>query len=175
MIGRKLDSRLRFFFIFSLSLLIIKLFIVSSTVIISNDGPRYVNQAQQFLNGDIFTAVKRDNLILYPLLISLFGKLGVDLVLAGELISVFSSVLVLLPLYLLFVKFSNEKVAIASCLVFAVNPVFNKDFFQTGHVPFFQQLAQFDFQLRSQQITGAEGIVLQDFLNGHKTRLILMD
>ena len=56
-----------------------------------------------------------------------------------------------------------------------VNPVFDEDFFQTGHVPFFQQLAQFDFQLRLQQIAGAERIVLQNFLHGHKPRPIFMD
>ena len=56
-----------------------------------------------------------------------------------------------------------------------VNPVFDEDFLQTGHVPFFQQLTQFDFQLRLQQVTGAESIVLQDFLHSHKARLVLMD
>jgi len=122
----KVEKSLYVIFTLAIVLLLVKLYLLSCNVVISNDGPRYINQAQQFLDGNFFTAFKRDNLFLYPLLISLFGRLGVDLVLAGELISVFSSVLVLFPLYLLFAKIGNQKVAMWSCLVFAVIPTFNK-------------------------------------------------
>lgn len=122
----KLEKPLHVVFALAIVVLLVKLYLLSCSVVIANDGPRYINQARQFLDGDVLAALKRDNLFLYPLLISLLGRLGVDLVLAGELISVLSSVLVLFPLYLLFAKIGNEKVAMWSCVVFAVTPAFNK-------------------------------------------------
>lgn len=126
MLNVKLEKPLHVVFSLVIILLLAKFYLLSCNVVIANDGPRYVNQARQFLDGHFQAALARDNLFLYPLLIALFGRLGVDLVLAGELISVVSSVLVLFPLYLLFAKIGTEKAAMWSCLVFAVTPAFNK-------------------------------------------------
>ena len=126
MLNAKLKKPLHVVFALAIILLLVKFYLLSCNAVIANDGPRYINQARQFLDGHFQAALARDNLFLYPLLIALFGRMGVDLVLAGELISVVSSILVLFPLYLLFTKVGNEKVAMWSCVVFAVTPVFNK-------------------------------------------------
>ena len=82
--------------------LVLKCANFATTEIISNDGPRCINQALQFIRGDFKEALERDNLFLYALLISFFGRFGVDPVLAGELISLVASVGVVFPLYRLF-------------------------------------------------------------------------
>jgi len=109
-----------------LAILFVKLYVVLNSSIISNDGPRYINQALQFVDGEFVVAFKRDGLFLYPLFIAAFAKAGLDPVLAGELISTVSSVLVLCPLYLLFKRIGTPVSAFWSCLAFAVMPVFNK-------------------------------------------------
>ena len=119
MLNAKLKKPLHVVFALAIILLLVKFYLLSCNAVIANDGPRYINQARQFLDGHFQAALARDNLFLYPLLIALFGRMGVDLVLAGELISVVSSILVLFPLYLLFTKVGNEKVAMWSCVVFA--------------------------------------------------------
>ncbi|WP_303721351.1 glycosyltransferase family 39 protein [Malonomonas rubra] len=105
--------------------------------VISNDGPRYINQTLQFIDGEFVAAFKRDSLFLYPLLIAAFAKAGLDPVLTGELISAISSVLVLCPLYLLFKRIGTPTSAFWSCLVFAVMPVFNKFSVTVMRDPFF--------------------------------------
>lgn len=105
--------------------LALKSVLFSLTEIISNDGPRYIYPAYTFLEGNWLEAIKSGT-FLYSLLIAALGSLGLDLVLAGELISLVSSVLVLVPLYRFFSGIANRQVAFWGCLVFAVSPSLNR-------------------------------------------------
>jgi hypothetical protein len=100
------------------------LFFMTDTI--SNDGPRYINQAIKFLEGNWREAIEIDGTFLYSLLIAAFGRMGFDLVQAGQVVSLIASVLVLIPLYLLFRGIFNDRVAFLGCLAFAISPGMNK-------------------------------------------------
>jgi len=104
----------------------LKIALYLMTDVISNDGPRYINQAVMFLEGDWRAAVESDATFLYSLMIAAFGRMGFDLVQAGQIISLIASVLVLVPLYLLFRGIIDGRVAFLGCLAFIVSPSMNK-------------------------------------------------
>ena len=113
----------------------ISLFFMTDTI--SNDGPVYINQAIKFLEGSWREAIEIDLTFLYPLLIAAFGRLGFDLVKAGQIVSLVSSVLVLVPLYLLFRGIFNERVAFLGCLALTLSPGMNKFAVAVMRDPFF--------------------------------------
>jgi hypothetical protein len=127
---RSLLARLReetcgLYLLLSLSLLL-KIFLLCKSQIITNDGPRYINQAIQMLNGQFWPSVKADIIFLYSFLIAGVGLIIPDLVLAGQLISLFASVLTVIPLYLLIRDIENSRVAFWGCSFFVILPSFNE-------------------------------------------------
>lgn len=94
--------------------------------IINVDGVRYIDAAQQFAQGNFLEGLRIDWMPFYSLLIAGFHFLVRDWVLAGQLISLFTMVLVLIPFYLLTKGLFDEKVAFWTGLAFALSPMFNK-------------------------------------------------
>ena len=113
-------------FVLILSSLLLKLFIFSQNEVITNDGPRYINQALQFLHGSFSAPISQDITFLYSLAIAGLGFFLPDLVLAGQLLSLTASVLTIIPLYLLFRGVWNERVAFFGSALYVVLPCFNE-------------------------------------------------
>lgn len=101
---------------------ILKVALLASTAVITNDGPSYIRDAQAVLDGD-WQLVRYGA---YPFLIAALSFFVSDLVFAGQLISLFASVLTLVPLYLLMQKAFSPRVAFWGCLAFIFSPGLNK-------------------------------------------------
>jgi Gpi18-like mannosyltransferase len=82
--------------------LVLRLYAFSQIYMISNDGAfQYIPVAKLFYQGDYFQALLQPQLPLYPFLIAIFSHITGDFELAGQLISIFFSLLAVLPLYLI--------------------------------------------------------------------------
>jgi 4-amino-4-deoxy-L-arabinose transferase-like glycosyltransferase len=106
--------------------LLLKLFLFYRVEVITNDGPLYINQAIQILDGQLWFTVKTYVTVLYSALIALISFVIPDMVLAGQTISMTASVLTVIPLYLLFRDIANSRVAFWGCSFFVVLPCFNE-------------------------------------------------
>jgi len=113
---------LAFLLLFSLA---IKVTVLFSGDIINRDGVRYIDAARQFAQGNFLEGLRIDWMPFYSLLIAGFHFLIRDWVLAGQLISLFSLVFGLIPLYLLTRDLFDEKVAFWAGLAFALAPMLN--------------------------------------------------
>ncbi|WP_225911699.1 glycosyltransferase family 39 protein [Desulfuromonas versatilis] len=109
------------FFSFGLKLLLLNLMEV-----LPDDGPLFIAQAEKFAQGawQDGLALNR-SLFLYPLLIAGAHFLVGDMVLAGQLISLTTSVLALVPVYLLTRGLFGPAAAFWGGLAFVVAPGFN--------------------------------------------------
>jgi hypothetical protein len=105
--------------------LAIKVALLSSGDIINRDGVRYIDAARQFAQGNFLEGLSIDWMPFYSLLIAGFHFLIRDWALAGQLLSLFSMVFALVPLYLLTTELFDEKVAFWTGLAFALNPMLN--------------------------------------------------
>lgn len=122
----RLDARRMLWLLLGLSL-IIKISIWVLSPVITPDGPVYIAQAEAFLRGDWQRGlVLNNNLFLYPLLIAGLGLLGVDLVVAGQLLSLLFSVSTVIPLFLLTRRLFDARVAFWAALAFVVAPSLNE-------------------------------------------------
>ncbi|MCD4687923.1 MAG: hypothetical protein K8R55_01160 [Desulfuromonadaceae bacterium] len=105
--------------------LILKIAVLLSDEVINIDGARYIAAAQQFAQGNFSEGLSIDWMPFYALLIAGFHFLIPDWVLAGQLISLFSLVFALIPLYLLSRDLFDEKVAFWAGLAFVLSPMLN--------------------------------------------------
>lgn len=105
--------------------LTIKVTLLSSDDIINLDGTRYLDAARQFAQGNFSEGLSIDWMPFYALLIAGFHFLIQDWVLTGQLISLFSLVFALVPLYLLTRDLFDEKAAFWAGLAFALSPIIN--------------------------------------------------
>ena len=105
--------------------LAIKVTLLFSGDVINKDGVRYIEAARQFSQGNFLEALRIDWMPFYSLLISGLHFLIQDWVLAGQLISLFSMVFALVPLYLLTRDIFDDKVAFWTGLAFSLSPMFN--------------------------------------------------
>ncbi len=107
--------------------LVIKVCIWSLSPVITPDGPVYISQAEEFLRGNWQKGLSlHQNMFLYPLLIAGLGYAGMDLVFAGNLLSLIFSVMTIVPLFLLTRQLFDERVALWAGLAFAVSPGLNE-------------------------------------------------
>ncbi len=104
----------------------LKLFLFYRVEVITNDGPMYINQAIQILDGQLWITVKTYITVLYSILIAALSFVIPDMVLAGQAISLTASVLTIIPLYWLIQEISNSRVAFWGCSFFIVLPCFNE-------------------------------------------------
>ena len=107
--------------------LLIKIGIWVQSPVITADGPVYIAQAEEFLRGNWQHGLALNgNLFIYPLLIAGLGYIGVDLFVAGRLLSLCFSVSTIIPLFLLTSCLFNRRVAFWASLAFAVAPSLNE-------------------------------------------------
>jgi 4-amino-4-deoxy-L-arabinose transferase-like glycosyltransferase len=110
--------------IISLSLAL-KLLISMFTEAINNDGVVYITAAQEFARGHFKEGFSISRMPFYPLLIVLFHSIVPNWVAAARLVSLLTSVLTIIPLYLLTKALFDQKAAFWACVAFAISPLPN--------------------------------------------------
>lgn len=122
----RLDARRMIWLLLGLSL-IIKISIWVQSPVITPDGPVYIAQVEEFLRGDWQKGLALNgSLFIYPLLIAGLGLLGMDLVVAGQLLSLLFSVSTVIPLFLTTRRLFDARVAFWATLAFVVAPSLNE-------------------------------------------------
>lgn len=116
------DNVYGLYFAIGLSFLI-KVAIALFTKVINDDGALYITVAQEFKAGRFREAYALFPMPLYPIAISLFHFLIPDWVLAARFVSIVSSSLTLIPLYLLSSRLCGQQAAFWACTAFAISPV----------------------------------------------------
>jgi 4-amino-4-deoxy-L-arabinose transferase-like glycosyltransferase len=94
--------------------------------VINVDGVVYIAAAKQIAAKDFREALEIYSMPFYPLLIAIMNGLVHDWVWAARIISFFSMVLTIFPLYLIAKELFGQRVALWSCLVFALAPLPNE-------------------------------------------------
>jgi len=105
--------------------LAIKVFILLFVEAINNDGVVYITAAQEFAKGHFKEGFKISRMPFYPLLIVIFHSIVRNWVAAARLVSLLTSALTIIPLYLLTKKLFERKVALLTCVAFAISPLPN--------------------------------------------------
>ena len=88
------------------------------------DGAVYVNSAQALEAGNFHVALMEGAINLYPVILMLLHRLGLDWEVAGALWGVTISSLVVLPLWGWVRRQFDDRVALVACLLYAVHPKF---------------------------------------------------
>jgi 4-amino-4-deoxy-L-arabinose transferase-like glycosyltransferase len=108
---------------------------------ISNDGAfQYIPVAKLFYQGDYFQALLQPQLPLYPFLIAIFSHITGDFELAGQLISIFFSLLAVLPLYLIGKFLFGPRAGFWTTVLYLIHPLMLRssvDVLKEGLVIFF--------------------------------------
>jgi hypothetical protein len=92
---------------------------------INPDGVLYITAAQELSAGHLKEALDTHRMLFYPSLIALTHYLIPNWIAAARLISLFTSVLILIPLYHLTKDLFDRKVALWCCAAFALSPLPN--------------------------------------------------
>ena len=90
--------------------------------VICTDAIFYIQSAQALENGDFDRAFSTIHLNIFPVVLIVLNRLGLDWELAGKLWGVTMSTLVVLPLFGLARRQFDERVAVAACVLYAVHP-----------------------------------------------------
>lgn len=88
------------------------------------DGVMYIRLATALEEGRFRDAFAGMNLNVYPPILMVLHRFGLDWVTAGEIWGVLVSSLVVLPLFGLMRRQFDDRVAVLCCLLYAVHPVF---------------------------------------------------
>jgi 4-amino-4-deoxy-L-arabinose transferase-like glycosyltransferase len=107
-----------------LAAILIRLYMVYASAVISNDGILYVDVAKAIARGDWVTVTKEGFYNLYPFLIVLLHKIVPDWELAGRLVSLLLGSAAVIPLFFLFERFLGLKAALLAGLFYAIHPKF---------------------------------------------------
>lgn len=101
-----------------------RLLVIVWTTTIATDASWYLWTAEYYGQGQIARALETDAGIhpLYPILTAVVGVPLGDLVAGGYVVSLVSGALTVLPLFYLVRIFWNERVAVWTCLLFALHP-----------------------------------------------------
>ncbi|MBT4868033.1 MAG: phospholipid carrier-dependent glycosyltransferase, partial [Planctomycetaceae bacterium] len=89
---------------------------------VCNDAYYYISIADLLDRGQFEGAFEYLNLNVYPVVLLLFHKLGIDWVTGGQLWGVFISSLVVAPMFGWIRHAFNDKVAIVACFLYAIQP-----------------------------------------------------
>jgi 4-amino-4-deoxy-L-arabinose transferase-like glycosyltransferase len=92
---------------------------------INSDAVPYITSAQEFAAGHIKEGLTIFRMPFYPFLIALFHSIIPNWVVAGRLVSLLTSVLTIIPLYLLAKELFDRKAALWACVAFAISPLPN--------------------------------------------------
>ncbi len=121
-IARPTSDRRRMILAAVLTTLAVRLYLLWQYYCISSDGVRYLAAAEDFLAGRIGAGLASVYPPGYPLLIAaVFPVIG-DWELAGQLVSLLFSLLLLWPLYRLFDEVYGARVAGIACLLAGLSP-----------------------------------------------------
>ena len=104
---------------------ILKVSIALFTDVINSDGVLYLAAAQKIARGDFKAALAIYKMPFYPLLIALVHYVVPNWIAAARLISLVTSVLTVIPLYLLTKDLFDRKVALWCSAAFAISPLPN--------------------------------------------------
>ncbi len=118
---------------------------------VNNDGTLYINAARQYALGNFAKGFMVYQMPAYPLLLAFVHMVIPNWVISGYLISLFSMILVTIPLFYLIKIMFNSKVAFWGCVVFAILPKVNDWSFDIIRDPLFLLLfiSSVYFALRS--------------------------
>ncbi|MCK4727656.1 MAG: glycosyltransferase family 39 protein, partial [Desulfobacterales bacterium] len=104
-----------------------KLWVLLRVEVINPDGVLYLKAAQHYLSGNLRAALDLYPMPFYPLLIATVHRFFVpDLVLAGQVLSVFFLIGMLVPCYLLVREVWNDTAAFWAGALLATSPYFNR-------------------------------------------------
>jgi len=104
---------------------ILKVSIALFTEVINPDGVLYIVAAQELSAGHLKAALHSHRMLFYPSLIVLIHYLIPNWIAAARLVSLVTSVLILIPLYLLTKDLFDRKVALWCSAAFALSPLPN--------------------------------------------------
>jgi len=102
--------------------LAIRLYLLWQYYCISPDGVHYIGAARDFFHGRFMAGLSSFYPPAYPLFISSLYSLIGEWELAGQIWSLLSGVLLLIPLYALLKSMYGEKVALTACFLAAIGP-----------------------------------------------------
>ena len=120
-----LETRSGLYAILILSLAL-KLLLYLPGGVINPDGVLYLEWARDIALGHFEKVLSEATLPLYPIIIGLIHAMGLDLVWAGQFVSILGMTLFLIPLYLLTKDLFGQKAAFWACLLAAIAPIPNK-------------------------------------------------
>jgi len=101
---------------------LVRLFLFWQYYCISSDGVHYIDAAKDFFSGRTAEGLSSVYPPGYPLMVaSLYALIG-NWEIAGQIWSLLSGVLLLIPLYVLCKRLYGEKVALAACFLAAIAP-----------------------------------------------------
>jgi 4-amino-4-deoxy-L-arabinose transferase-like glycosyltransferase len=104
----------------------IKILFAVADPVINLDGVIYIAAAKQIAAKEFHAALEIYSMPFYPLLIALMHILVHDWVWAARIISIFTMILAVFPLYLITRELFNQQAALWSCLVFILVPFPNE-------------------------------------------------
>ncbi len=108
--------------------LVIKLWVYFRTPVVNSDAFEYINQAKLLYQGRILDAKNcgKNYLSLYHFLIPISYRIFGDWIIAARALSLFFSVICLIPVYLSLLLMFDKKTAFFSSLLFSVNPFLSR-------------------------------------------------
>lgn len=92
---------------------------------INHDGPLYIAAAQKIASGSLKEGIRSFHMPSYPLLIVFAHYIVPNWVVAAHLVSLFTSVFTIIPLYLLTRNSFGRESAVGACVVFTFIPLSN--------------------------------------------------
>ncbi len=115
------ETRGTFLFVLCISA-VLKVALAIPDTVINHDGVLYISAAQHFASWNFGEGMALHPMPAYPFLIAIVHFLVPNWVAAAKFISITTSVLVLIPLYLLSKDLFNRRTAFWACLAFALAP-----------------------------------------------------
>ena len=115
------ETKGAFLFVLCISA-VLKVLLALPDTVMTHDGVLYISAAQHFASGNFRGGMALHSMPAYPILIAIVHFLVPNWVAAAKLISISTSVLVLIPLYLLAKDLFDRKAAFWGCLAFALAP-----------------------------------------------------
>jgi Dolichyl-phosphate-mannose-protein mannosyltransferase len=115
------ETKKAFLFVLSIST-VLKVSLAIPDTVMNHDGVLYISAAQHFASGNFGEGMALHPMPAYPLLIAIVHFLIPNWVAAAQLISIATSIMVLIPLYLLARDLFDRRIAFWACLAFALAP-----------------------------------------------------
>ena len=115
----------RWFLLIALLSLLLKIALLLQGEVINPDGALYIAAAEKYAQGLFSEGLGYYRMPFYPLLLAAIHFVIPDWILAGQLLTIISFVLVLFPLYVLTLRLFNQQSALWTILLFTILPEFN--------------------------------------------------